>query len=421
MPDVGDGLAMSVTVSEPEASMQIDWGGYTGKPKKKPREAYEAHEKFWGPEPTTFVLSHFHFDHYKGLTYAAHEADIRDQFEFDKACYPRLPDFVDFWNKQQFARALEAANIRLALTTFGDDSGLPSYDFLVALQQISSYNVYPRALYRGQEFTVGGESFDVLWPPFEITKERARSAVEDARESVDDALEGDPLFEEIYRGLREGKIERETHIGDQGETPNQEGIERRTSRIRESLKQMVGRIRENPNISADKIQNIPEVTQDAADDLRDAADDLSLVFKHKEKSLLFLGDHYAGRLNDIAKKLEERGDTHYSIMVSSHHGTRVGKQGKNGIAGRLSGDIALSSVGDELKDGLQPLYSKLARLHLTTLGNGDIHAGDWTFFNPFDLGPFSPLHSWLGPSPNIALKKRLSSPKDSTLFIKCEW
>lgn len=121
VPDIGDGLAAGILTLEGNR-IQIDCGSQ--------QRAEMALEKgLWRINPDTFLLSHFHMDHYNGLLQVNHyrpwyKPSIRQVF------YPRIPEFRQ---RETFLLCM----FSMAHRIMGDTSGSMAADFLNVLSQIN--------------------------------------------------------------------------------------------------------------------------------------------------------------------------------------------------------------------------------------------------------------------------------------------
>ena len=79
--------------------------------------------------PDTFILSHFHVDHYNRLLYASQHSSLRC-FPIKEVYYPRIPEFKE---RGKFIVALFTMNLRI----FGSETGVMEYDFLETIFKIN--------------------------------------------------------------------------------------------------------------------------------------------------------------------------------------------------------------------------------------------------------------------------------------------
>jgi ribonuclease BN (tRNA processing enzyme) len=152
MCDVGDGLNLFI-----DHDMMVDYGGE--KEKLKYRYHHRCCRYCYPFHPIeTFVLSHFHEDHYNGLfledKYLQHHYFHSLQYVY----YQGIPIIVDEHGNNihtQFLSYLMAMNHYM----LGDQSGLASTDLISRLQQLSQNTFQFAPLFKGDTFTYGGRKY----------------------------------------------------------------------------------------------------------------------------------------------------------------------------------------------------------------------------------------------------------------------
>lgn len=158
--DVSNGSCVSL-VSD-ENNIQIDCGKANTPTSTNAFQAWEGFTSYPNHSTESFLLSHFHLDHYNGLAYGAYK-DKRRLFSISHAYFPRIPDFPllikqlrnEFYIAVQFLNAVKIS--------FG--TGLAEWDFMQMLSRINSTKFVYRSLSSGDFFCNGSDKFLVVWPP----------------------------------------------------------------------------------------------------------------------------------------------------------------------------------------------------------------------------------------------------------------
>lgn len=110
----------------------------------------------------TIVVSHLHADHYNGLRYLARS--LGRGYVFGKVAlvqarlprHPIIPEFV--------------ARLYAMELFLGEVSGIPDLDLANELARSCRYGLSRATRSAGETFDMGGHTFDVLWPPAELTQ-----------------------------------------------------------------------------------------------------------------------------------------------------------------------------------------------------------------------------------------------------------
>lgn len=336
MHDVGNGLNLFVN-----HDMIIDFGGDTDKMSK-----YHYHRfcRWYAVHHIdTFVLSHFHEDHYNGLFFLKHPfLDLKQVY------YPGIPTIIDQDGKDigiTFFSYLMAMNHYI---TFGTKSGSAAADFIEQLHQLCKTAFQYAPLFKGNKFNHNNTQYEVLWPPrFIKIKSSTNGKTVDSEDKVIiskikkaiGAFEKAKVEHPELNALAEkySRIVAEKYIRDNN-GHKEKGNEYFNENMKKvNLKWDQGTHRNQAN---EKIE-LPALVEAANNALRAAANDLSLAFKSENNKILFLGDLETNQINRVCQILSGQ---QFDIFITPHHGTHKGAGMK-----LLSIKVALSSVGSLYK------------------------------------------------------------------------
>lgn len=341
--DVGDGLAAGIRLVSGKR-IQVDCGSQ----QHRDRASRVLHDI----RPDIFILSHFHSDHYNGVSshvdhFSSHHQSIK------KVYIPRIPNFEDKSLRRRFSRALFATNLRV----LGHGTGSMEADFLNLISSINRCSFSYSFLSRGDKVSVDSSKFDVLWPPNRINADNVVKSVRDAVDDFDSALSEDKETSRIYNRLVETRVLKRYLSEEEGtiEPTETEHFERDDSEI-------------------------PEVVSRANKSLRNAANRLSLAFR-EDNRLLFMGDLEKSEIRQVINKLDSEGMTDYFSLVTPHHGTHWHDSLK-----KLKCHNAFSSLGSKLSKHYCTEYKKISYRSWLTYFNGSLvhpvrpispHSRDW--------------------------------------------
>ena len=344
MHDVGDGLNLFI-----DHSMMVDFGG------EKEKLEYQyyhrcCHYCYPFHHIETFVLSHFHKDHYNGLF-------LEDEFphyyfhDLEYVYYQGIPIIVDEHGKNihtQFLSYLMAMNHYM----LGDQSGVASADLINRLKQLSNNSFSYAPLFKGDTFQHQGKKYEVLWPHRVLKNEnKIVSKIKKAIEDFETAKEKNKKLGELaekYKDIAE-KYARNSENTEERKHEYPNNTMQKEENVKEESKVIVN---DNEEHEAD----LSEVVKKANKSLRDAANDLSLAFKTTENELLFMGDLETNQINSLCDELNGQD---FKVFVTPHHGTHSGAKMK-----QISSKIALSSVGKLHNGYLKNKYLKAVSNHL---------------------------------------------------------
>lgn len=332
--DVGDGMAIGIGLLSGQR-IQIDCGS-----QQAPTEALS--ETLNRIEPETFVLSHFHADHYNGLF--PHPTHQNLRLHIRSVFFPRIPEFQE---RPRFARCLFAVNERV----LGGVTGSMEMDFLNLLSRINRCPFSYRPLSAGDTFRISGSVFHVLWPPRSMSNDATIQVIRSAIEDFDSAMKEDPILREIYQGMEDGGIFRH-YFGEQEE---EQSYEHRCRKQEDEAPETLTRQ-----------EDLPSATIKANESLRAAANHFSLAFR-EDNRLLFLGDLEKHELKPVVTELCNEGIDRFHLLITPHHGTHWHSSLSN-----LQCFSALSTVGPKLFKHLCSEYKKVTKRWYVTYLTGNI-------------------------------------------------
>ena len=341
MCDVGDGLNLFIN-----HDMMVDFGGEKEKLKYR---YHHRHCRYCYPfhHVETFVLSHFHLDHYNGLFL---KNIVPPFFDLVYVYYQGIPMIVDKNGTNihtKFLSYLMAMNHYM----LGDRSGLASADLINRLKRLSNKSFSYAPLFKGDIFEHQGKKYEVLWPPRVLeTENKIVTKIQTAIKDFETAKEANKELRELaekYNKIAEKYAQKNEDTDKQKhEYPNDT---MQKEEVKEELEEIVS---DNEEHKAD----LSEVVKQANESLRKAANDLSLAFKTIENELLFMGDLETNQINILCDELNGQD---FKVFVTPHHGTHAGGKMK-----QISSKIALSSVGKLYSGYLKNKYLKDVSNHL---------------------------------------------------------
>lgn len=341
MCDVGDGLNLYI-----DNNMMVDFGGEEEKLKFYYRHrccGFTSYIKYI----ETFILSHFHKDHYNGLFLE----NIKPRsFYLNNVYYQGIPIIVDENGDNihtKFFSYLMAINHYM----LGDQSGVASADLISRLQQLSRKTFKFSPLFKGDTFTHNTRKYEVLWPPRILkTDDKIVAKIKTAIEDFENAKKVDKKLGELAEKYHE--------IAEKYACNSEYTDEKKYEYPYESMQKAESQSKEDDKVFYEQLngENIHKLVKTANSSLRAAANDLSLAFKTTENELLFMGDLETSQINILCEEL--KGED-FKVFVTPHHGTHSGVKMK-----QISSKIALSSVGKLYKGYLENKYLKDVSNHL---------------------------------------------------------
>ena len=347
LPDIGDGLAAGIKLLD-GSDLQIDCGS-----QQNPKQAFR--KSICRINPDTFILSHFHWDHYNGFLNAQKCRPYRYP-AIKKVFFPRLPILKE-------TRDLMLCMFALNRRFLGDKSGSMEFDFLQLLSSINKCNFSYSAVSQGDRILLSGSQVEILWPPKEIDDSTLK-VIKEAIDHFNKAKQEDKVLDEIYN-----QISKNESIEKYFSEKNEQKINNNTMSFND--------------IAIDYLEprNIPAITKQANKSIKKAANHLSIAFRYNNQ-LLFLGDLESSELRQISNYLSSKKLTNYLIMITPHHGTHW-----HDALNQLSSIYAISSVGPNLFHKIKTEFKHCSHICLYTFANGDIEI-------PHPL--LRPLRYWKG-------------------------
>jgi len=327
-----------------------------------------------------FFLSHFHYDHYNGLIWLA-EQTVKARVPILTAYYPRIPNVsmhpelrIEIIRCMVAFACYEASQpSRLLL---GDNRRLVQRHFADTIRQVSGCPRGVLGVSQGDTIRGANGAWSVLWPPREVRLDSPYGQVmNNGVDAFSAAAEEDKRLREAFNLTLEAGVAEEynatiensdryvtdDHIFTYDQRrDNDEGDANLASESdRETEEEIEGR-------ELDEEQQTPLVST-ANQALRRVADVFSLSF-HSEPHVLFLGDLKSREIRQVVSLCSSRGNLHYHVLISSHHGTRW-----NPSLQIVSVDGAVvSSVGGKLRDLVRKEYNGFGVPHYLTCKDGHL-------------------------------------------------
>ncbi len=328
VPDVGHGLAARI-ITTSDGCVQIDCGS----------SAFSKYERELKRSVVSrglncFFLSHYHNDHYSGLTRIPNDAAC-----IEKVRFPKIPGFN---NRQQFIKALLATN----LMDKSHQTGAWQTDLYQTICRINCTDFSFEPVSRGDAVDVGSSKFEVLWPPEKLPNNENKFSK--AIKKFNKAVQEDELLKKVTEKIEEDEMIEPYLSSEEIHPSNSE---------RDELP--------NDTDLAIEEREVPEVTKEARKGLKKAANMMSIVI-HMDNRLLFMGD-ISKYIEQIVEKLDEKNRTHFQVMIPPHHGTHWDDAMED-----LSTNWAVSSAGNRDSGNLKFEYKSISDNYLLTLFNGDV-------------------------------------------------
>ena len=335
--DVGDGLCCTLGTLE-GIDIQIDCGSQQG-----PERAIEGLLPY-RPNPSVFILSHFHTDHYNGLfsPILQRGSGSGRRWDLEELYYPRMPSFP---RAEEFLWALRAVECRC----FGDESGSMELDFIETIKRISRTPFRNRAVCQGDKIQIRGSTLDVRWPP-RFADAQITQGVESALEEFHKVLREDDQLHKNFDQAQESS----THWPYTAEGSEVFEREEPHDRPHERDGELYCR------------REVSERIRAVNRSLRDVANRLSLAF-NVDNRFLFMGDAKANEINAIVSELMKEDRDRFMVFLTPHHGTHWGKELRD-----LKCIHSLSSNGPKMSLHFEDKHKGISRFCACTFFNGGL-------------------------------------------------
>lgn len=277
----------------------------------------------------SFLLSHFHADHYNGILNCHHH---HCQWDLDTFYHPVMPSFTE---ARLFFMCLLTMNIRISKNHPIQNT---IFDYV---RRLNRKPLAFRAVSKGDIVVCGNRRYEILWPPKELTEEETLTDIRNAIRDFKEAKESDDLLGKIYQMINQKYAERDIN--------NLNTDER------------------NDEIPLNDFEvELSEVVQKANKSLRKAANRLSIAFR-QDYNILFLGDLESREINSVVTDLVRNHNVIFDILIAAHHGTHWHRSLES-----IETDICLASIGQTLKSKIKYEYKRIANKLVRTDEWGDI-------------------------------------------------
>ncbi|MGH2666187.1 hypothetical protein [Flavobacterium sp.] len=315
--NVGDGLNLIIN-NKSHHDLTVDFGG---------DENVHSYCYF----DNSFLLSHFHADHYNGILNCHHHPFCH--WNLENFYHPAMPTFAE---AKEFFMSLLTMNIRISNNHPIQNT---IFDYV---RRLNRRPLNFRAVSKGDIVVCGRRKYEILWPPKELIEEDALTDIRNAIKDFEEAKESDRQLSEIYQNisLRYAEVENINNI----EAENTSDINR--------LTEFEG--------------NLSEIVQKANKSLRKASNRLSIAFR-QDDNLLFLGDLESSEINSVVTDLVNNHNTVYDILIAAHHGTHWHRSLTS-----INANICLASIGQTLKRNIKYEYKGISNKLVRTDEWGDI-------------------------------------------------
>ncbi len=228
----------------------------------------------------TFVISHFHLDHYKGFNTVA-----INSLNFKKLIIPKLP------KNKELAESM-VAFMTIQLYFLGSDTGNYEADLLRIIREKNQSDFDIERVKRGEDFFASNTNFKVLWPDEDFLSSSA--IIQKALEKINKIKSENEAFKKFSYDVENStywKIEKTNEIES------------------EEIKYDIFLTNEQK-----------EILKSANNSLINIANDICLAFEDKKKSFLLLGDLSDKALDALFEK-DFNEKVSYDAILTAHHGT----------------------------------------------------------------------------------------------------
>lgn len=279
----------------------------------------------------SFLLSHFHADHYNSILNCRHHHHCH--WDLENFYHPAMPTFTE---AKQFFISLLTINIRVS------NNHPIQHTILDYVRRLNRRPLNFKAVSKGDIVVCGKRKYEILWPPKELTEEEALTDIRNAIRDFNEAKESDEQLREIYQS-----------------------VNRRYSEV-ENINQIETKNINDINELTEFDGELSEVVQKANKSLRKAANRLSIAFR-QDDNILFLGDLESSEIKYVVDDLVSNKNVVYDILIAAHHGTHWHRSMEG-----ISVDICLASIGQTLKSKIKYEYKSISNKLVRTDEWGDI-------------------------------------------------
>ena len=228
----------------------------------------------------TFVISHFHLDHYKGFN-----AVTNNSLNFKKLIIPKLP------KNKELAESM-VAFMTIQLYFLGSETGNYEADLLRIIRGKNQSDFDIERVKRDDNFSASETNFNVLWPD-------------------ESFLSSSVIIQKALQKINKIKSENEAFKKFSDDVENSTFWNSNRSDTSEGSKY---------NYNIDLSDDEKKILKSANNSLIQVANDICLAFENEGKELLFLGD-LSDKALDILFEKDFNEKVSYQAILSAHHGT----------------------------------------------------------------------------------------------------
>jgi hypothetical protein len=286
----------------------------------------------------SFLLSHFHADHYNGILNCAHHHHHR-HWNLENFYHPAMPTFAE---AKLFFMSILTMNIRVSKNHPLQNT---IFDYV---KRLNSMPLNFIAISKGDIVVCGKRKYEILWPPKELTEKEALTDIRKAIKDFEEARKSDEQLNEIYQRVNH----RYAEIEDINQIETKNTNDTNDTNDIKVLTEFGG--------------ELSDVVQKANKSLRKAANRLSVAFR-QDDNILFLGDLESREINSVVTELVNNKNIVYDILIAAHHGTHWHRSLED-----INVEICLASIGQTLKSKIKYEYKKIAKHLVRTDEWGDI-------------------------------------------------
>lgn len=302
----------------------------------------------------TFILSHFHSDHYNAFDYTCSGCTLQN-LSFERVYYPKMPYIAG-------TNCVDPSLINLIKHCISLNLRLPLgrrnthiFNFIQKLIQLSqnpSLKFIP--VKKGDKID---SDIEILWPLDKVSKPSIKN-ISNYVTPFRELIETDRALSDIFKVVE--KIAEKT---------NQLAETWHIESIGEELRTLI-RIYERA-ASYPTVDLTQQFQLHAK--IKDVLNSWSLAFQHVEDEILFLGDLNASQINYVCKDVSRIAKPRqYDILVAAHHGTHAGMWLKCIRANTTVASIGKSLMNTSAQQKAFLKYSNISQVFSYTQNNGVI-------------------------------------------------